>query len=259
MEELKKNYRESLKKFKELKNLIQNKMGEITKKIEKFTDKKIKEFEEFFEELKKRKENKVPTSNNNENLVQKLLRLREKLIELKNKIGKHEKESIEGEIEKIKKEIEEIINNKTKEENNVKSIFDSLTPPCITQLVKMQITTFEKYSKPSNISFYNYTWTLLLCCNNERKNPKNVYLLINDKLRNDEITIYFEIQIKNKNKSEYLVIKEEGKTKDKKIVIDLKLTKEELMSNYVQSIDGDNFVELKLSFKFDYYSNLLGI
>ena len=43
MEELKKNYRESLIKFKELKDLIQNKMGEITNKIEKFTEKKIKE------------------------------------------------------------------------------------------------------------------------------------------------------------------------------------------------------------------------
>ena len=260
MEELKKNYRESLIKFKELKDLIQNKMGEITNKIEKFTEKKIKEFEEFFEELKKEKENKIPTSNNNENLVQKMLRLKEKLNELKNKIGKQEeKESIKGEIEKIKKEIEEIINNKAEEEKNIKSIFDSLAPPCITQLVKMKISKFEKYSKPSNISFYKYSWTLVLCCNNEMKNPKNVYLFINAQLNNEEITIYFEIQIQNKNKSKNLIIKEEGKLKDKKIFIDLKLTKEELMSNYVQSNDGENFVELKLTFKFDYYSNILGI
>ena len=111
MEELKKNYRESLIKFKELKDLIQNKMGEITNKIEKFTEKKIKEFEEFFEELKKEKENKIPTSNNNENLVQKMLRLKEKLNELKNKIGRQEeKESIQGEnIKNAKKEIEESI------------------------------------------------------------------------------------------------------------------------------------------------------
>lgn len=207
-------------------------------------------------------EDKVPNDNNKQNFVQKLLALKEKLTSLKKQIEKHEKkESIQKEVNIIENEIESVINNnKSKEEKKAESILNSPTPPLMTFSLKIELKKFERSSQPSTLSFIKNSWTVLLWCHEDMKNPKNVYLLINDKIGSEETTIYFEITIKNKDKSKNnLTVKEKVKPKDKKIYIDFGITKEELTRNYVQSINGEDFVELTLSFKYDYYSHLLGI
>ena len=277
---IKNEYDKTISQIKRINRTIEEKKKDIITKIEKYTEERKVELNEFIKNEKKEIKYQLSRVVPAEMYCSDLQQLKNQLIELKRRISQNDqnyqqifdlKDKIKSEFERLKKEIN--TNNIDKQLGLIN--LNSIIPPYIYyQLVFKKVKDiFGKVKSPLFFKNNNYKWQVVLSkierpCSQDEKDfellvfisPIPRRMTINCKATIKSVTLDKE---DHKVEGELIFDCDERNNRNieanrkAKTALNLNMTVDELSNYYSSKGENGYTIIIDFYFKFDYYYNLL--
>ena len=276
---IKNEYDKTISQIKKINRTIEEKKKDIITKIEKYTEERKVELNEFIKNQKNEIKCQLGGVDPAKMYCSDLQQLKNQLIELKRRISQNDqnyqeifdlKDKIKSEFERLKKEIN--TNNIDKQLSLIN--LNSIIPPYIYHRLVFKVKDiFGKVKPQLQFKNNNYKWQVVLskierpCLQNEKDFELLVFIspilrrmTINCKAAIKSVALYKE---DHKVEGELIFDCDERNNRNieanrkTKTALNLNMTVDELI-NYYSSPKGENGYTILIDFyfKFDYYSNL---
>ena len=276
---IKNEYEKTISQIKRINRTIEEKKKDIITKIEKYTEERKVELNEFIKNEKKEIKYQLSRDVPAEMYCSDLQQLKNQLIELKRRIGQNDqnyqqifdlKDKIKSEFERLKKEIN--TNNIDKQLSLIN--LNSIIPPYIYHRLVFKVKDiFGKVKPQLQCKNNNYKWQVVLskierpCLQNEK--DFELLVFISPILRRMTINCKAAIKSVTTDKEDHKV---EGElifdcdernnrnieaNRKAKTALNLDMTVDELSNYYSSKGENGYTIIIDFYFKFDYYYNLL--